>query len=293
MWRLWINLIWIIVLLPVLVACRIDTEFATATALTGDLTPVASEWVHLHTPIPLASEIPTREAATWTPEPISESLLPGFSGFELLNRNPLLDNPRIEQNRRSAFEGYVSQAVPQYYEIYNNPVNADGLTGAEHGAVLMPIIARQQDMVVDIGGHAGEIGYTITVEINGISRANPEPVCLFAQWRITYAIEDDDYSANVYNYAFRAVVTDDRGNEVGLWTQLFPEALSANTAPFWTAWIIKNGTYRVTAFIDIGYALAAPNHIEPDNWVSWVLIRSFAVGIDTEGLHCNDLTPMI
>jgi len=280
-------------LLPFLAACRIDTEFTTATALTGDLTPVASEQVSTPIHTPYWPGTPTQDVSyTETPVP-EESLLPIFPGFELLNRNPLLDNPHIEQNRRNAFEGYISQAVPQYYEIYNNPVNADGLTGAEHGAVLMPVIARQQGMVIDIGGHAGEIGYTATVEINGINRANPEPVCLFAQWRVTYAIEDDNYTINVYNYAFRAIIADDRGDEVGLWTQLFPEEVSANTGPFWTARVTRNGTYRMTVFIDIGYALAAPNHIEPDNWVSWVLIRSFAVGIDTEGLHCNDLTPMI
>jgi hypothetical protein len=88
-------------------------------------------------------------------------------------------------------------------------------------------------------------------------------------------------------------VRKENGEPVGLWTQLFPEGHSGWMAPMWTVWITSNGSYELTSFIDIGYATSAPNHIEPDNWVTWLLLEWVAVGIDRDGLHCNQATPTV
>jgi hypothetical protein len=165
---------WWFGLLIVLMAfsgCRSEGDIATLTASASD-------------PPPATIELPTP-----TPE-MAGNRFPDFPGFERLNANPFLAGVVIERNRVDVTHAFTEQAVPSGYTIYNNPINADGFSGAEHGATLVPIIERQQGLVFDLGGRSGEVGLVVVFEIDGISRFNPEPICLFAQWGAGYAIDD-------------------------------------------------------------------------------------------------------
>jgi len=136
-------------------------------------------------------------------------------------------------------------------------------------------------------------GYSVDVDVSGITQTNSQPVCLFIQWFATYAIEDEDYDLHTQNYWVHGFVDNNRGRQEALWIRSFDDVPTANVSPYWTLYATANGTYTITMFLDMRYATAAPNHIEPDNWVSWFLLRSFWVGVDTTGGHCDQNTPML
>lgn len=78
----------------ILGACLGESDYATQTAVAGDLTPVTTQEVGMDTAIPFETVTPTQEAATWTPEPIDEpgwdtSCLP--EGVATMNLNPCLE----------------------------------------------------------------------------------------------------------------------------------------------------------------------------------------------------------
>ena len=279
------KLIYLFALLLVMAACRSDSELATLTAIAPDLTPVTTEQVVTHTPVSEPLTTPTQEVAIWTVEPTEapESYRPEFDGFAPLNDNPDLDNVVVQQFRRSVLDGWTAVAVPEGYTHFWMTGNAGGGNNPEQdGATIIPVIERQQGLVFDIGGRAAKSGYAIDVEITGITQTNSQPVCVFIQWFGAYAVEDEDGFAD-----------NNRGRQEALWVRSFDDALSANIEPYWTLYATSNGIYTITMYVDMRYATAAPNHIEPDNWVSWFLLRSFWVGIDTLGSHCDSNTPML
>lgn len=290
------KLIYLIILILFLAACRSDAELATLTAIAGDLTPVASEQVVTDTPVLVTLTTPTQEIATWTPEPTEtpEIYAPAFDGFVPLNDNPYLDNVTIRYYRRSVVDGWTAVAVPEGYTHFWMTGNADGGNNPElDGATIIPVIERQQGLVFDIGGRAAKSGYAMDIEIDGITQSNSAPVCLFIQWFGIYAIEDENYDTHVQNYWFHAFADNNRGRQESLWVRAVADEPAANIAPYWTLWVTSNGTYTITAYIDMRYATSAPNHTEPDNWVSWFLLRSLWAGIDTQGGHCDHNTPML
>lgn len=285
------KLIYLIILILFLAACRSDAELATLTAIAGDLTPVASEQAATHTAAP---ETPTREVATWTPETPPEVYAPIFDGFVPLNNNPYLDNVEVQQFRRSVLDGWTGVAVPRGYEYFWVTGNADGRNNPiRDGATIIPIIERREGLVFDVGGRAAKAGYATDVTIIGITQTNSAPVCLFIQWFATYAIEDEDYDIHTQNYWVHGFADNNRERQAALWVRSFDDNPAANIKPHWTLWVTANGTYTITMYVQMRYATAAPNHVEPDNWVSWFLLRSYWIGIDTQGGHCDSNTPML
>lgn len=131
------KLIYPLIAILFLAACRSDAELATLTAIAPVSTPVATEQVSTPTDVPLTSETPAREVATWTPEPSTwdtSCLPPGVT--------PMNPNPCLSQS---------PSGLPYMTSVIVEP-------NGNWGDDLTEVVYRDGKFTIDLPGFAGFAG---------------------------------------------------------------------------------------------------------------------------------------
>lgn len=248
---------------------RIEILYLTATHIVRTATQVALDMTATASP---ATDVATVESAQYS----RDCQLPG-NEYVILNANPCLDNPVLEQQQPEGATEVTVQHYPETYRLWNRHETweTDGVSWGERQTEFIPIDVDDEGYRFDVSSVAGEAGFMTTFTLH----ESPEAKCVIVQAFGTYHIEDPQYATNRDNYALRVWIPTGKGKDFELGIATMPAAPNGDIDPYWTISLNGSGEYT------FGISVLVQNPTAPTG--SWVRLESIAIAENPDWRFCD------